>query len=94
MGWDRFIEEANLTEVSWPVSDPGNPGHLLFLYRVPRTIAPDTNVLLCYNATPERDGTRRRFGLLVPSTCTTPVAAAAWGFGLTAEQYSTMTHAY
>jgi hypothetical protein len=50
-------------------------------------------VLLCANATEERDGTRRRFGLTVPAHIGDPVEAAAWTFGLTADQYRQLEHA-
>lgn len=93
MGWGRFITEANLQPVGESVPDPGNPGHMLSLYHVPDSIA-NAKVLLCDNATPERDGTRRRFGLLVPSAVMHPLTAAAWTFGLTDQQYAQMTHAY
>ena len=95
MGWDRFIKEGNLVQSGATVPDPANPGHVLSLYKVPMAIVEtNTHVLLCDNATPERDGTRRRFGLLVPGTITDPLAAAAWTFGLPAEHYLQMTHAY
>ena len=45
-------------------------------------------VLLCANGTVERDGTRRRFGLTVPEDVPTALAAAAWGYGITAEEYA------
>lgn len=88
-GWDRFIAEAKLKRVGREVKDPGNPGYTLGLYDVPEQIYETAvRVLLCTNATPERDGTRRRFGLTVPAHIKTPIEAAAWGFGLTADQYA------
>jgi len=90
MGWDQFIREANLKQVGSAVPDPGNPGNELALYDVPARIYDEpVRVLLCTNGTVERDGTRRRFGLTVPASIDTPVAAAAWGYGLTADQYAT-----
>ena len=89
MGWDRFIAEANLAQVGVSEPDPGNPGHELALYDVPARIYDEpVRVLLCTNGTVERDGTRRRFGLTVPASIDTPVAAAAWGYGLTVDQYA------
>ncbi len=39
------------------------------------------------NGTVERDGTRRRYGLTVPTTCTTPLEAVAWSYGMTTDEY-------
>lgn len=50
-------------------------------------------LLLCDNATPERDGTRRRFGLTVPASIADPIAAAAWTFDLTADEYGAIKRA-
>ena len=94
MGWDAFIENAKLRLIDGPVDDPGNPGQQLSLYELPDMFDEDTHVLTCTNATPEPDGSRRRFGLLVPATATTALSAAAWGFNLTEEQYAQMRHAY
>ena len=91
MGWDQFIPAAGLTQVGDAVPDPGNPGHELALYDVPERIYGDAavRVLLCTNGTQERDGSRRRFGLTVPADITDPLHAAAWGYDLTPEQYTT-----
>jgi hypothetical protein len=95
MGWDRFVTDAGLAQVGATVPDPGNPGHYLALYDVPEQIYDEpVRVLLCDNATPERDGTRRRFGLTVPADIPDPVAAAAWTFDLDPDLYSQLTHAY
>lgn len=95
MGWDRFVADANLTQVGVDMDDPGNPGHQLSLYDVPEQIYNEpVRVLLCDNATPERDGTRRRFGLTVPATVPDPIAAAAWTFGMNPDDYRQIVHAY
>jgi hypothetical protein len=95
MGWDRFVAEAGLRQVGDTVPDPGNPGHYLQLFDVPEQVYDEpVRVLLCDNATPERDGTRRRFGLTVPADCPDPVAAAAWTFDLAADTYRQLEHAY
>lgn len=95
MGWDRFVVDAGLSQVGATVSDPGNPGHFLALYDVPAAIYDEpVRVLLCDNATPERDGTRRRFGLTVPADISDPVSAAAWTFGLRGADYRQLQHAY
>lgn len=44
-------------------------------------------VLQVENSTPEPDGSRRRFAIRVPPHMDTPLAAVAWTFGLTADQY-------
>jgi hypothetical protein len=94
LGWDRFISDAGLKQVGSTVPDPGNPGHELALYDVPAKIFETAvRVLLCDNATPERDGTRRRFGLTVPASIPDPVAAAAWTFGLNPSEYSQLERA-
>jgi hypothetical protein len=91
LGWDQLITAAKLAQVGKTVDDPGNPGQSLTLYDVPEQIydAP-VRVLLCTNGTVERDGTRRRFGLTVPAEFADPIAAAAWTYDLTAEQYLTV----
>lgn len=89
MGWDWLIKEVGLGQIGISVPDPGNPGHELTLYSVPpRFYDTEINVLACDNGTVERDGTRRRFGLTVPAFITDPLEAAAWTYGLTAEQYA------
>lgn len=83
LGWPAYIEGAGLRLVG-AAPDPGNPGSQLRLY----DMRPDTRVLLAVNGSVERDGRRRRYGLTVPGAIADPVAAAAWTYGLSAEQYS------
>lgn len=86
-GWDRVVAEAkwNRVDVS---PDPANPGHFLELYDMPSNLYGEpVRVLLCDNATVERDGTRRRFGITVDARCGDAVEAAAWTFQLSREQY-------
>jgi hypothetical protein len=80
LGWDRFPAEAGLTLIHGPVPDPGNPGNTLSLYDLPTRNGLQARLLLCTNASPERDGTVRHFGLQVPATMHDAVAAAAWTF--------------
>ena len=90
-GWDQFIADADLAQVGDTVPDPGNPGNTLALYDVPEAIYDEpVRVLLCTNGTPERDGTRRRFGLTVPADVDDPVTAAAWTYGLPGDVYATL----
>jgi hypothetical protein len=101
LGWDRFIAEAGLVPVTAGesknlaavhVPDPGNPGQHLVLYDVPERLwGGRIRLLMCTNGTPERDGTRRRYGLKVPAHVSDPVEAAAWTAGLGKDEYARMT---
>jgi len=89
-GWERFIAAAGL-ELVGSAPDPGNRGQLLALFEVPERLwGSPVRVLRCVNGTPERDGTRRVYGLTVPARITGPVEAAAWAAGLTEDQYASM----
>jgi hypothetical protein len=100
LGWDRFIAEAGLVPVTaghgknlaaGQVADPGNPGQHLVLYDVPERLwGSRIRLLMCTNGTPERDGTRRRYGLKVPAHVSDPVEAAAWTAGLGKDEYARM----
>jgi len=93
MGWPEFIAAAGLAQVGGAVPDPGNPGQRLALYDVPEQIYDEpVRVLVATNGTPERDGTRRTFGLTVPADITDPVAAAAWTYDLDAREYARLEH--
>ena len=86
-GWPQFVVGARLRLLD-AQPDPANPGHPLELYEPPRDLLGyAARVLLCTNASPDRDGTRRRFGLTVPVTCADALAAAAWTFDVTPDAY-------
>jgi len=88
MGWDNYIARAGLRQLD-SVPDPGNPGQLLRLYEVPPVIlGTPGRVLLATNGSEERDGTRRQYGLPVPDDMTGALEAAAWTYGLRADQYA------
>lgn len=88
LGWARFTDEAGLKLVD-ECADPGNPGQRLGLYSVPgKTWGAAANVLVCSNGTVDLDGSRHTFGLLVPATVREALGAAAWGYGLTADEYA------
>jgi hypothetical protein len=88
IGWDNYIDQAGLDCVA-SAPDPGNLDSGLYLYQMPEQgwSAP-TRVLVVVNGSAEPDGRRRRYGLIVPADIDDPVAAAAWTYGLTADQYS------
>ena len=89
MGWPQFVAAAGLRQVGDSVPDPGNPGQSIALYDVPRQIYNEPiRVLIATNGTPERDGTRRTFGLTVPADMPDPVTAAAWTYALPAAAYA------
>ncbi|MGV9456407.1 DUF6745 domain-containing protein, partial [Streptomyces sp. NPDC003635] len=92
MGWSEFIVAAGLRRVGCPEPDPGNPGQWLSLYELPLERG-RVRVLLCTNASVERDGTRRQYGLAVPADTPDATTAAAGLLGLTREQYLTMARA-
>ena len=90
VGWEEL--ERHLVLVA-SAPDPGNPGQVLTLCELPREIAEAcgrARLLLCSNGTPEADGTRRRFGLLVPARHTDPVAAAAQTYGWSRRRYASL----
>jgi hypothetical protein len=89
LGWDRFIDDAELLLVD-ESDDPGNPGRRIALYDLGdrRVFEEPVRVLLCTNGSPERDGTVRRFGLTTPATCNTALEAAAWTYGLEPAAYA------
>lgn len=88
MGWARFTDEAELTLVD-EAPDPGNPGQWLSLHAVPgRVWGTPAHVLVCTNGSVDLDGGRHTFGLLVPVTVDSALGAAAWGYGLSAEEYA------
>ncbi|MFN8054241.1 DUF6745 domain-containing protein [Gordonia sp. (in: high G+C Gram-positive bacteria)] len=91
MGWERFLAEADATLIA-EVPDPGNDPHTLQLYELPEKMH-DPNfprglrVCLCTNGSDERDGTRRRYGVLVAGNVDDPVAAIAETYGVPASVY-------
>jgi hypothetical protein len=93
LGWDQFINLAALKLVD-EQDDPGNPGCTIALYDVPAKVYDEpVRVILVTNASPERDGTRRRFGITVPANIDDAVAAAAWTFQLSRDTYADLARA-
>ncbi len=96
-GWGGIAREAG-----WPLigtaKDPGSPGQMLHLYRVPDETQgglydEPVALLHCINATREMDGARHEYGLTVPGHITDPIAAAAWGFDIPADDYRALARA-
>lgn len=88
IGWPAYIEQAGLRLVA-TAPDPGNPGSELRLYDAAyHDRGRNARVLLAVNGSAERDGHRKRYGLLVPGSFDDPLAAAGWTYGLSGEQYA------
>ena len=93
VGWPRFVDEAKLRLLD-EQPDPANPGQTLALYDPPPGLLSfPARVLVCVNASPDRDGTRRQFGLTVPATVATALAAAAWTFDVAPSAYAQLAGA-
>ena len=93
MGWERFVADAGMRLVD-ECPDPANAPHTLALYDIPvQVFEAPVRVLLCTNASPERDGTRRRFGLTCPAEVSTALDAAGWTFGLSGSEYRELVRA-
>jgi hypothetical protein len=86
MGWLRYIEDAGLRLVA-AVPDPGNPGHQLRLYDLPKSRFEPVRLLLMVNGSPDRSGDRRRYAELVPAWIDDPVQAVAWQYGCPVDTY-------
>ena len=89
IGWDEYLDYLEVEPIAED-PDPGNPGHVLRLYRLPASAqvwAQDVNLLVMENASLDRDGSRRTYAETVPAQITGAVEAAAWQFGVTAAEY-------
>jgi hypothetical protein len=95
-GWERFADHPDMRLVD-EKPDPGNRPHTLRLYELPQEIrnvlGTPVRLLICHNATPERDGTRRTFGLTVANDMTDAVEAAGRSFGLSKTEYLALQRA-
>lgn len=93
-GWDTFVQKAHLSPVGAEVEDPGNAPHTLQLYDIPERLQLSrrnpARLLMCTNGSSERDGTRRRYGLLVRAAHSDPVGAAAELYGVSPKTYRRM----
>jgi hypothetical protein len=95
-GWDRFAADAEMKEID-SAPDPGNPGQLLRLFELPERLTDlfeePAHILICANASLDRDGTRRVFGLPVPSAFRDPISAAASTFDVSRAEYLSLARA-
>jgi hypothetical protein len=103
-GWEQYEDRFILVDEQ---PDPGNPGHTLRLCDFPREFnvygrewswhrirQNRARIIFCDNASLDRDGTRRRYGLIYPrSWGDDALTVMARSFGLTREQYQGMTTA-
>ncbi|NNG97442.1 DUF6745 domain-containing protein [Gordonia araii] len=90
MGWGEFLTRAGAQLVA-EAPDPGNAPHRLELYDLPDEILEayprDVRVCLCTNGSLERDGSARRYGIVVRADLDDPVEAIADSYGVSAEVY-------
>ena len=93
IGWDRL--EDRLTLVS-EEPDPGNAPHVIRLYEgelLNGLYEEPARILLVHNASLDKGGSRRRFGLPVPAHHKTATAAAADLFGVPVAAYRGLVRA-
>lgn len=92
IGWADAIDELvreHGAELLGVAADPGNGDNLLELYSLPEAIYEEpVNVLLMVNGSPDRSGAIRRYGETVPANIKSPVAAAAWQYGVEENVYA------
>ena len=95
VGWDVAVKDLGMVRLD-ACPDPGNDPHSLELYEMPEELWPEgvpVRLLLMTNASPDRDGTLRVYGETVPAEVETAIAAAAWQFGATVEEYEQLQRA-
>ena len=93
LGWDAITDRLALVAMA---DDPGNPGQRLALYDLGdlRDLYEEpARILICHNASLDKGGHRRAFGLPVPAHHDDPIAAAADLFGIPADQYRALARA-
>jgi hypothetical protein len=96
LGWDLYLDAVGAKPID-VAADPGNPGHELALYDLPReaqAFNEPVRLLVMSNASLDRDGaTRRRFAETVPADISDAVAAAAWQFDVSPDTYRSLERA-
>ena len=95
-GWGRLVEGPGFRLID-EAPDPANDPHTIRLYELPAglrdVLGTPVRLIVVHNATPERDGTRRVFGLTVAASHTDAVAAAASTFRLSKTEYLALQRA-
>lgn len=87
IGWDQLEDRLSLVSEE---PDPGNHPHTIRLYEgdiLAGLYEDDARILLVHNASPDKGGHRRRFGLPVPAHHKTAISAAADLFGVPEAAY-------
>jgi len=89
IGYDKFINHPGITLIDEETHED-NPIKDRRLYHIEKVLMNEYFVVQVSNATPEPDGTHKRYFIPVPAIdqCRTCHGAVAWTFGLTSEQYS------
>ena len=93
IGWDALTDRLTLVASA---DDPGNPGFTVDLYdgELLAGLYPErARILLVSNASLDKGGHRRRFGLPVPASHTDPIAAAAELFDIPRAAYAGLARA-
>ena len=86
-GWDRYLQGSD-AELVDEVHEPPFPGLLdAKLWRCEIPGDEDLCMLDVLNSTVEADGERHRFMIRVPPDMVSAHAAAAWTFGMDADEY-------
>ena len=94
-GWDRYLDGLGVQPVD-TADDPGNPGHRLRLFDLPRDAqvhGDRVRLLVMENGSRDRDGTRRTFAETVPADMPDAVTAAAWQFDVDPTVYRALQRA-
>ena len=93
IGWDQITDRLTLVS---ECDDPGNPGQRLALYDLGDLgdlYEEPARILVCHNASLDKGGRRRAYGLPVPAHHHDPIAAAADLFAVTPDQYRALARA-
>jgi len=94
IGWENVTDRLILVSEA---PDPGNEPHTIRLYDLPGDLADmyeePARILVVHNASLDKGGHRRSFGLPVPAEHTDPIAAAADLFGVPVAAYAALARA-
>ena len=90
-GWPAFVDAAKLKLLD-ECPDPGNAPHTVRLYALPPALG-GHKLIIVHNATIERNGTRRVYGITVSAGCKNALEAVASTFGLPAKEYAKLGRA-